>query len=306
MKKTVFGLLLLVCSVALFSYRNVDEPGAPADEPVAPADSGFIRFVEESEERGCLETAVVSYSNAEGVRVDLIAAVHLADPADYSMLQTLFASYDAVLYEMIAPHDVRPVPNKKDSFVLSNMQRNLCRALSLVFQLDSIDYLQKNFVHADLTPQEFGRIMKERGETVWTMAMQTMTAQLSVFEKGIGEHLTGEALIDAFRSGNSSSRLKILLAREFVKMDSLFEELDSFDPKKEKGGEGDDAERPGSMIVGERNKAAIGILEREIAAGKKRHALFYGAGHMPDLEARLHALGFKQKWKKWLTAWEIR
>ena len=30
------------------------------------------------------------------------------------------------------------------------------------------------------------------------------------------------------------------------------------------------------------------MLRKELAAGKKKIAIFYGAGHMPDLQKRLH------------------
>jgi len=40
--------------------------------------------------------------------------------------------------------------------------------------------------------------------------------------------------------------------------------------------------------------------------GKKSVAVFYGAGHLPDMEKRLAAdFGLKREGEKWLTAWSL-
>lgn len=66
--------------------------------------------------------------------------------------------------------------------------------------------------------------------------------------------------------------------------------------------------KDGSTIVKHRNTKCFKILDREIAAGKKKLAIFYGAAHLPDMEERL--LGDKYKMtageQKWLTAWKLR
>ena len=43
----------------------------------------------------------------------------------------------------------------------------------------------------------------------------------------------------------------------------------------------------GSTLISGRNKVALDVLRKEIAAGKKKIAIFYGAGHMPDFQKRL-------------------
>ena len=42
----------------------------------------------------------------------------------------------------------------------------------------------------------------------------------------------------------------------------------------------------GSSIITERNKIALAGLTKQLAAGKKHIAIFYGAGHMNDIEKR--------------------
>ena len=66
--------------------------------------------------------------------------------------------------------------------------------------------------------------------------------------------------------------------------------------------EGDD----GTVLVSERNRVVMEVLaeESEVRGGGK-FAIFYGAGHMPDLERRLLADGFTKGESIWLDAWSI-
>src|SRR5205814_2029930 len=42
-----------------------------------------------------------------------------------------------------------------------------------------------------------------------------------------------------------------------------------------------------TILINDRNAAAIGFLQKELAKGTKKIAIFYGAAHMPDFERRL-------------------
>jgi hypothetical protein len=61
----------------------------------------------------------------------------------------------------------------------------------------------------------------------------------------------------------------------------------------------------GSVIVTERNKVAMKVLENTLATGKKKISVFYGAAHMPDMSTRLQDLGFKPVNVEWNTAWDL-
>lgn len=62
-----------------------------------------------------------------------------------------------------------------------------------------------------------------------------------------------------------------------------------------------------SVIIGERNKAALEELRKAISRGEKRIAIFYGAGHMPDLGRRLRSdFNMVPTDTDWVTAWSIR
>jgi len=62
----------------------------------------------------------------------------------------------------------------------------------------------------------------------------------------------------------------------------------------------------GSTIITERNKKALEVLTRELKNKKKKVAIFYGAGHLPDMEERLiKDFGLKKGQVEWLTAWDL-
>ena len=50
----------------------------------------------------------------------------------------------------------------------------------------------------------------------------------------------------------------------------------------------------GSVIVGERNKVALRVLNEQVAHGKKYLGIFYGAGHLRLMEKSLEETGFKR------------
>ena len=77
-------------------------------------------------------------------------------------------SYDAMLYELVAD----PTANKPDKRAerggfnpLGALQTGMKDVLDLKFQLDEVDYRPANFVHADMSPEEFlASMAKKRRE----------------------------------------------------------------------------------------------------------------------------------------------
>jgi hypothetical protein len=256
----------------------------------------FVRFVEGEPGEGKLETALVSYEGPKGVKVDLIAAVHVADGAYYKDLQQRFEGYDALLYEMIKPADVELKPGEGSGGILGFFQRGLKDVLGLEFQLDAVDYRQKNFIHADLDPETFFRLQSEKGESIVGFLFKVMLKDLERQMRGDVKHRAGMIeLLAAFSSKDSSRRLKLLFARELEDMEAMLAGIESGKPGEE------------SVILAERNKAALKALSEALEKGKKKVGIFYGGAHMPDMERRLDRdFGLKKSRAEWLTAWDIR
>ena len=103
-------------------------------------------------------------------------------------------------------------------------------------------------------------------------------------------------LIAAFTSDDSASALKLLLARQMESMELVMAGMDDAKEGRE------------SVILAERNKRVMEVLRKTLGDERKsRIGIFYGGGHMPDLERRLSKeLGLSKAREEWLEAWKIR
>ena len=261
----------------------------------AGEETKFIRVAEDDQDRPlALQVAIASYvprTGAAGTRVDLVSAIHIGDSGYYEELNDRFRSYDALLYELIAPKDV--VISRQDSErngVISNTQIMMKNMLELSFQLDEIDYGASNFVHADLTPTELLKSMDERGESLYVYFWRLFYASIDQYAKDpLG--LKDMRMLSAMLSADSDNAFKIMLAYEMTDMDALREIL------------GEDAD---SAVIGARNQRAIDVLKTQLDGGAKRVAVFYGIAHMPDMEQRLiNQLDLIYLDTTWIDAWRL-
>jgi hypothetical protein len=284
--RRVYGLVLAIMFAAYAPIYAAEEK--------AKADEGqkFLRFVEEKD-GGKLEVAVATYKNDKGVQVQLIGAVHIADPGYYKSLNKLFEGYDALLYEMVKPKDMG-APRREEANGISLvhiLQKGMKTFLDLDYQLDGIDYTKKNFVHADLTAEEFNRMQDERGESIFGLMVQQMMKEMMKGDKGPAADLDPMELLAAFTSDDGPRQLKLILARQFENMDEMVAGLEG--PN-------------GSVLVTERNKACLKVLKEQMALGKKNLGIFYGAAHMKDMEKRMmDEMGFKRTGVEWRVAWDM-
>jgi hypothetical protein len=248
-----------------------------------------------------MQTAIVRYAampvggrSASSVAVDLIGAVHIGDVAYYGQLNEQFKQYDALLYELVAPEGT-VVPRGRgtsNAHPVGILQNGIKRLLELDHQLEQIDYTKPNFVHADMSPAQFMEAMRDRNESFLQMYFrllgQAMAQQNQMTAKG--ESLDME-LFSALFAADRPRRLKIALAKQLAEMESF---MVSF------GGE------QGSVLISERNKKALDVLKRQLDTGKKRLGIFYGAGHLNDMDERLRRdFSLRPVAITWLTAWNL-
>ncbi|QDU93775.1 hypothetical protein [Lignipirellula cremea] len=270
------------------AQQNQVEDQANQQVEAAPAPK-FLRVVRN--DRGvpqALETAIARYQSPDGVIVDLVGVVHIADKDYYAKLNDVFAGYDSVLYELVAPPNKRPEPGRRGGGAVSGVQTGMTGMLDLAFQLDHIDYKKPNFVHADMSPEEFSQSMNDRGESVWQMVFRSIG--YSAARQGTDG--PGEiGMLQALFSSNRAVLMKRQMATQFEDLEGGMAALEGPD---------------GSTLITERNRKAFEVLETEIQSGKKKLAVFYGAGHLIDMDRRLRD-DFKMKplEMRWLRAWKI-
>jgi hypothetical protein len=243
-----------------------------------------------------LETAIVHYqlpARADGTRptVDLIGAVHVGEDSYYTDLNARFTKYDAMLFELVAPEgfELKEGEKLESRSAVGALQNGLKSMLGLEFQLEKVDYSKPNFVHADMSPEEFRDTMKERGESFFTMLLRMMSHSMNMqaAQKGPSDLEIIVALLRRDRA-----RLKSVMAEQLEGMEDMITAVAGADGS--------------STIITERNKKALEVLRRELAAGKDHVAIFYGAGHLSDFDARLlKEFGAKRVKHEWITAWDL-
>lgn len=240
-----------------------------------------------------LETSIATWEK-DGVRVDLIGAIHIADQSYYEILNRTFPQYDSLLFEMVGGekqnHGATPADTTSDASAqglsgLRNIYAMVSRFLGLSGQAESIDYTAKNFVHADLTMEEFEEKQKQRSESLLGFALK---AGVHGNSTETARQPDANRLMAAMLTGN----------RNMMKLE-LIHTL----------GQGDDQISMfagDTVIITDRNAKCLRVMEEQIAQGKKNLGIFYGSAHFPDMEKSLRSRGWKRTNERWLTAWNIQ
>lgn len=279
-----------------------DEPAPAAVEKPVTAEKKkddkpkFLRLTrDENKKPQALETAIVTYVPTDpskgAISVELVGAVHVGDKAYYAALNKEFEQYDALLYELVAPKDTKIPKERKGNpgSAVGTLQVGMKEMLDLEFQLDQVDYSPKNFVHADMSPEEFAKSMTDRGESFTKMFFKMMGYGMS--QQGKAGSTSEVDLLMALFSKNRAFKMKVAMAEQFDNMEGQMDVLSG--PE-------------GSTILTERNRKAFEVLDRELKAGKKKLGVFYGAAHLPDMEQRLiDDFGMKRSGERWVTAWSL-
>ena len=293
-------LLTIACLIMTAALPLSAAEQATAQKPHEPP--RFLRLhQDETADPIALETAIVRYgydhdTADKTTHVDLVAAVHIGEKEYFSTLNQLFRTYDVVLYELVAPPNARvPQAGGRPSGAIGTAQQGLTKLLGLQFQLDQIDYTARNFVHADLSPQEFNRAMQRRGESWWTMfskIMEESMARANENPKKKSPELSFGDLFGIVFGSNRELRMKRLLADQFSDMEVLTTAF---------GGE------EGSSLITDRNIAALSVLKQQLQKRPRSIAIFYGAAHMHDFDQRLRKdFQLQPTETVWLEAWNLR
>ena len=288
---------LFLLAACLFPILRA-EPETAAAPPEEAAQ--FIR-VEEDAGTTELQTAVVKFTKGDA-EVELVGAIHIGDREYYQGLNRRFEGYEAVLYEGIgggrpaapaAPADEKPgdlarqVPEGKPKANLSGLHGAYdaaARWLDLSYQMKEIDYRKANFVHADLSLEEFAALQAERKENILGFMLKS---GLQAGKNPPKEPSSFKLLASIIRKEKNG------LKRELVHTMSAGDDQVA-------GLAGD------NVIIGDRNAKCLEVLDAEVAAGKKKLCIFYGAAHFPDMEKRLLEQGWSKTGTEWVTAWEIK
>lgn len=251
-----------------------------------------------------------------GPNLWLVGVSHLGTADYYRDLQRFLDAQPLVLFEGVGATNKTFQLQAEGGF---SLQSALARALKLRFQLETIDYQRPNFRNSDLSLEELARILSGPAAAApaasgtspgATTAPQTEPApapggaafdQLLDAMRGTGLlgglARFGVALIEA------SPRLQ---AATLVTLVEVLAQLP-----------GDLPNLPGMpagfqqlfrVLIEERDRKVLADVKREMHARRPPAsiAIFYGAGHMPDLERRLREeLAYCPAEERWWTAFGV-
>tara|TARA_R110000850_G_scaffold175640_1_gene301394 strand:- start:67 stop:1119 length:1053 start_codon:yes stop_codon:yes gene_type:complete len=286
--------LLLLCAIPVVGAMAQAEPDH--DDPGV---SDYIRYVEDdSDGSSRLQTSITRFSLGD-TTVDLVAVVHLADADYYRNLDAYLTRYEAVLYELVggqyraqAPEETSEAGGAGEIAGVRGLQSMAQSLLGLELQLEHINYEAPNFVHADVDWDQYEELMEARNQsftTIFSRAMMMADAGqiggISTDEESLS--LMFGQLLGAITTGDSAG-LKRTIAPFLSEAEGFITQL-----------EGDD----GTVLVSERNKVVMAKIAEVMGGDTTNVAVFYGAGHMPDLESRLLAAGFAKGETTWADAW---
>lgn len=287
-------------------------PTAALQAADAPLGTEWVRLaLDDNGKPQGLEVAVVRYVPARLAKqfanlpegqlpnarqyVDLVGAVHIGDKAYYARLNQMFRGYQALLYELVAPAGTRVERGHGTSnwHPVGAVQNSISSIFELEHQLEQVDYMRPNFVHADMSPDEFSKSMADRDESFMQMYArmmgQAIAQQTEQASQGVSTDLE---IFTAMFSDDRARMLKIAVAKQFESMEAVLSGMSG--PE-------------GSTLITERNKRALDVLKKQLKQGKRKIGVFYGAGHLNDMHERLvKDFGLQPVGITWVEAWDLR
>ncbi len=277
--------------------QDQEDPNSSKSGDAEQGSSELYLRVEESKDGKpeSLQTAIVRFRGKKGTPfagriVDLVGVVHIGQDEYYKDLNDRLSKYDAVLYELVAPDGTRIKPEdlEKRRSILASMQTGMKDMLNLEYQLEKIDYLAENFRHADMSPDEFVEDLERRGDSLFKMFARMMGAGLASSAASGGD----AGILLALFSNDRSMRMKQAMARQLVDIELVTAGMND--------------ENGDNTLIKGRNAKAFTVLREELETGKKKLAVFYGAGHLPDMAKRLEDdFGMSARRTTWLDAWDL-
>ena len=307
-------------ALILLSAMSLALAGCHTHSPAAvpPAPRPFTRIANPDAQTVQLQIAMRKFVPArrQGPAVWLASVMHVGEPDYYRALQSFLDTQTIVLYEGINagahPHHVHeakapatPAPSPAAPPSGANggysMQSTLAKSLGLVFQLEAIDYDRANFLNSDLSIAQIQRIMagnqpmsapgqKGGGHSSFDMLLQIMDGSSflgSLFKIGL-------QMIAASPQMQAVAKLTMIEAIGRLKGD--MSDVQGLPP---------DWKQLIQVLIQARNKNLMTDLESELKRipPSGSVAVFYGAGHMDDLQKRVTSeLHYRPAEEIWLTA----
>jgi hypothetical protein len=188
--------------------------------------------------------------------------------------------------------DQKPLTGEELKSSGEGIQVQMANALGLEFQLVGIDYNREKWRNSDLTIDQLEDKLEASGQS--GSALFSMLDGSSLMGKFVGVFLNMVAA-----NPQMSIWLKAMMVETLANADALMEV------------QGDNLGKGMGqfmkVLVIDRNAAVFADLEKVMKDEPKVRsvALFFGAGHLPDMETRLLKMGYKLSGDQWMDAIDV-
>lgn len=227
---------------------------------------------------------------AQGARTDAWggAVAYVIDPARRGGFDLVSLGSDKKPGGEGPAGDVRlsdgPPISKREAEGGEGIQVKLAKTLGLEFQLAALDYNRPNWRNSDITVEKLEQRFEEAGvDGSFLFGMLDGSS--------LGSKLMGFLLGLLEQSPQLVIQTKIMMAEMLAHAEAL----------------GGNLGPVMDVLIKDRNAIVMEDLSRVLASEPAVHrvAIFYGAGHLPDMEHRLAAMGFAGGETAWRTAIEV-
>lgn len=306
----------ILAACVLSAGCSSPKPGGPG---AAKDPEPFVRVENTDSNLIQLQIAVREFvpARGHGPAIWLTGVSHIGDSNYYAALQQHLAAQTLVLFEGISASSERgadmTVPKAsrtKDtasstansaSDDAGGLQSSLAASLGLVFQLTAIDYQQSNFRNCDLSIPELRQLLAQSEAT-------TGASGAGESFEGVLQLMQGGSFFDSvlqvgLRFLGASPKLRALgrlaLIDVIGEIQGDFSHLHGMPPEMQQLLE---------VLLQRRNQKVVSELEHDLSLLGKHDsiAVFYGTGHMPDLEKRLaQQLHYRPVAEHWFTAFSV-
>jgi hypothetical protein len=305
-----WGILLLSgCSSP--SKRVSEKPEAlPAPEP-------YVRIANSDSNRIELQIAAREFASPRRGRptIWLTGVSHIGDTNYYATLQRHLDAQSLVLYEGVGAAEAESAAETNSDANVSptpessagrddrgSLQSAMAASLGLVFQLNAIDYHRQNFKNSDLSISQLRALLaKSKSQTEnGGAASENFEDLLQMMQVSSWF----DALVQlALRLLGTSPKFQGLGRLALI---DLLGEIQG-DPSRLQGLP-PDMKQLLEVLLQRRNEKVISDLKTRLPhlGAHSSVAVFFGTGHMPDLETKLrHELGYRPRQQVWFTAFSV-
>ena len=250
------------------------------------APTGYTRFVTKADGTLEMSTAAQRLVAPGKPTVWLVGAIHIGSKPYYTSVQRLLDYSDQVFYEGVKAGPNAPsfanIPAPKPG-APTPVYKILSDAIGLDFQLLDIDYRKPNWTNVDLTWAELDTLNKAAAN-----GKPSQFDQIKGFLDPAGSQAKMMSSVLGMATPGMKEAIKILLVKAAGSGDTP-----GMDPATE------------AIILKARNRTVVDALAAASATPQPPSsiAVFYGAKHMPDLQATLvEKYGYRLDEKRWFPA----